>query len=81
MQLVFRIHYILHWCIIVKACNINKKAAKTIGIAVDYRRRNKSAESMALNVRRLKEYLAKVVIMVEDPKGVCSGKLVRAIYL
>lgn len=41
---------------------IRKKEARSIGIAVDYRRRNKSAESLELNAQRLKEYKTKLVI-------------------
>ena len=40
----------------------NKKEAQQIGIAVDYRRRNKSVESLQQNVQRLKEYKSKLII-------------------
>ncbi|KAH9515733.1 60S ribosomal protein L13 [Bulinus truncatus] len=46
----------------LKAAGVNKKAARTIGIAVDYRRRNLSIESQQQNVQRLKEYKTKLVI-------------------
>ena len=46
----------------LKGAGINAKVAPTIGIAVDLRRTNKSAESLATNVARLKEYQAKLVI-------------------
>merc|ERR1712205_248175 len=36
--------------------------ARTIGISVDHRRRNKSIESLQVNAARLKAYLAKVVV-------------------
>jgi len=36
--------------------------ARTIGIAVDHRRRNKSLESLQLNTQRLKEYQAKLIL-------------------
>ncbi|KAJ1958286.1 60S ribosomal protein L13, partial [Dipsacomyces acuminosporus] len=42
--------------------------AATIGIAVDYRRRNRSEESLALNVQRLKAYLAKLVVLPRNAK-------------
>eukprot|EP00927_Polykrikos_kofoidii_P006799 TRINITY_DN1275_c0_g1_i1.p1 TRINITY_DN1275_c0_g1~~TRINITY_DN1275_c0_g1_i1.p1 ORF type:complete len:238 (-),score=38.40 TRINITY_DN1275_c0_g1_i1:121-768(-) len=45
------------------------KLARTIGIAVDHRRRNRSQESLEENVRRLKLYQSKLVVF---PKG--SGK-------
>jgi large subunit ribosomal protein L13e len=46
----------------LKEAGINKKQALTIGIAVDHRRRNRSAESLQLNVQRLKEYKSKLII-------------------
>jgi large subunit ribosomal protein L13e len=46
----------------LKAAGINKRVARTLGIAVDYRRRNKAVESLQLNVQRLKEYRAKLII-------------------
>ena len=36
--------------------------AKTIGITVDHRRRNKSVESLQINAQRLKEYQAKLIL-------------------
>jgi len=48
-----------------------KKAAK-LGIAVDHRRRNSSEESLALNVDRLQQYKAKLIIFprkVRQKKG------------
>ncbi|KAJ1158315.1 hypothetical protein NDU88_011007 [Pleurodeles waltl] len=46
----------------LKLAGINKKVARTIGIAVDPRRRNRSAESLQCNVQRLKEYRSKLII-------------------
>ncbi|XP_060074199.1 large ribosomal subunit protein eL13-like [Ylistrum balloti] len=46
----------------LKQAGINKKLALTIGIAVDYRRRNKSVESLQQNVQRLKEYRSKLIL-------------------
>ena len=46
----------------LKAAKIPVPMAKTIGIVVDSRRTNKSAESLAANVARLAEYKAKLVI-------------------
>ncbi len=48
------------------AAKINVKTAKTIGIAVDYRRVNRSQESLDRNVARLKQYKAKLVVF---PRG------------
>lgn len=46
----------------VKAAGLNAKYARTIGIAVDHRRQNKSEETFDANVARLKEYQSKLVI-------------------
>ncbi|AFZ80417.1 60S ribosomal protein L13e, putative [Theileria equi strain WA] len=46
----------------LKAAGIGKKVARTIGIAVDHRRSNKCAESLDLNVNRLKTWLSKLVL-------------------
>merc|ERR1711972_390544 len=53
----------------LKEAKIPKKLAKTIGIAVDHRRRNKCTESLQENVSRLKLYKSKLLIF---PKK--SGK-------
>ena len=47
---------------ILQEAGINKKVARTIGIAVDHRRRNRSQESLELNVQRLKAYKAKLIV-------------------
>lgn len=39
-----------------------KKVAKTLGIAVDHRRRNKSVESLQVNAQRLKLYRSKLIV-------------------
>ncbi|GFW17212.1 60S ribosomal protein L13 [Trichonephila clavipes] len=46
----------------LKAANINRKEARTIGISVDYRRKNKSVESLQQNVHRLKVYKSKLIL-------------------
>ncbi|MGH0123996.1 UNVERIFIED_CONTAM: hypothetical protein FKN15_019270 [Acipenser sinensis] len=46
----------------LKAAGIHKKVARTIGIAVDARRRNRSTESLQTNVQRLKEYRSKLIL-------------------
>merc|ERR1712098_789719 len=46
----------------LKAAGINKKGARTVGISVDFRRRNMSMESMQENVQRLKEYQSKLIV-------------------
>merc|ERR550517_2004174 len=47
----------------LKAVGLSSRNARTIGIAVDMRRKNKSDESFERNVERLKEYLGQVVIL------------------
>jgi len=46
----------------LKKAGIPAKFAKTIGICVDKRRVNKSEEAMAVNVARLAEYKAKLIL-------------------
>ncbi|BES96296.1 unnamed protein product [Nesidiocoris tenuis] len=46
----------------IKRAGLCKGFARSIGIAVDPRRRNKSVESLQLNVQRLKEYRAKLIL-------------------
>merc|ERR1719158_1715699 len=53
----------------LKEAKIPKKLARTIGIAVDHRRRNRCQESLQANVDRLKLYKSKLLVF---PKG--SGK-------
>ncbi|CAH3016139.1 unnamed protein product [Porites evermanni] len=45
-----------------QAAGISCKVAPTIGIAVDHRRKNRSAESLQANVQRLKEYKSKLIV-------------------
>lgn len=52
----------------LKEAGINPKEAKTIGISVDYRRRNKSDVSFKTNVQRLKEYKSKLVLFPRSTK-------------
>jgi large subunit ribosomal protein L13e len=46
----------------LKEAGVNRKEARSIGIAVDHRRKNHSAESLQLNAQRLKEYKAKLIV-------------------
>merc|ERR1719160_2302318 len=50
----------------LKEAKISPKLAKTIGICVDHRRRNRCTESLQENVNRLKMYKSKLMIF---PKG------------
>jgi len=51
----------------LKAAKIRRKEALTIGIPVDYRRRNRSEESYQLNVARLKMYRSKLILFPRKP--------------
>jgi len=55
----------------LKGAGLNKRVARTLGIAVDYRRRNKAVESLQLNVQRIKEYRAKLILF---PKKLSKPK-------
>ncbi|BGP36107.1 60S ribosomal protein L13 [Rhodotorula kratochvilovae] len=46
----------------LKAAGVRAKEARSIGIPVDHRRRNKSEESLKLNVERLEAYKARLVV-------------------
>merc|ERR1712176_1542949 len=46
----------------LKAAGLTARYARTVGIAVDHRRINKSAESLAINVARLEEYKSKLIV-------------------
>jgi large subunit ribosomal protein L13e len=46
----------------LKAAGIPRQQALTIGIPVDHRRRNRSEESLARNVQRLKAYKDKLIL-------------------
>ncbi|PGH02391.1 large subunit ribosomal protein L13e [Blastomyces parvus] len=46
----------------LKEAGVPRKLAPTIGIAVDHRRVNASTESLTVNVARLKEYKARLIL-------------------
>lgn len=52
----------------LKKAKISAKQARTIGISVDHRRRNKCEESLATNVARLEEYKKKVMVLPTGSK-------------
>ncbi|KAJ2857957.1 60S ribosomal protein L13, partial [Coemansia erecta] len=52
----------------LKAAGLSAKHAATVGIAVDYRRRNRSEESLVRNVERLKAYQAKLIVLPVSAK-------------
>lgn len=57
----------------LKEAGVNRKQARSIGIAVDFRRRNKSVESLQLNVQRLKAYQARLVVFPRKGGKVKKG--------
>lgn len=57
----------------VQLAGINKRFARTIGISVDPRRRNKSTESLQANVQRLKEYRSKLILFPRKPSAPKKG--------
>ncbi|KAI8621620.1 ribosomal protein L13e-domain-containing protein [Chytriomyces sp. MP71] len=46
----------------LKAAGINRKEARTIGISVDHRRKNRSVEGLESNAARLAEYKSKLIL-------------------
>ncbi|CAK9294949.1 unnamed protein product [Gordionus sp. m RMFG-2023] len=46
----------------LKTAKIPKRYARTIGITVDHRRRNRSVEGLQINVQRLKEYKSRLIL-------------------
>ncbi|KAI9097385.1 ribosomal protein L13e [Phlyctochytrium arcticum] len=46
----------------LKAAGIRRKEARTVGIAVDHRRKNRSVEGLEANVQRLKEYQTRLIV-------------------
>ena len=53
----------------LKAAGIRKKEARSIGIPVDHRRKNKSEESLKLNADRLKAYKERLVVLPRRNKN------------
>jgi large subunit ribosomal protein L13e len=52
----------------LRAAGVNLHEARTIGISVDRRRKNRSQESLAANVARLKEYQSKLILFPRHPE-------------
>nr|QBH73305.1 putative cold induced protein [Carausius morosus] len=51
----------------VKGAGLSVGFARSVGVAVDHRRRNKSIESLQHNVQRLKEYRSKLILFPIHP--------------
>jgi len=58
----------------LKSVGLNAAFARSIGIAVDYRRRNKSVESRLVNSQRLKEYQSKLILFPLNKKKLRAGE-------
>ncbi|KAI9362501.1 ribosomal protein L13e [Zopfochytrium polystomum] len=61
----------------LEAAGIRRKEARTIGIAVDHRRKNRSEESLQLNVARLKEYKSKLIVFPKKLNRIKKGDTPR----
>lgn len=57
----------------LKEAKISPKFARTVGIAVDHRRSNKSTESLQLNVQRLQEYKSRLIVFPRKSKKPTKG--------
>merc|ERR1711904_256447 len=57
----------------IKAAEIGKLEARSLGISVDHRRRNRSVEGLQANVQRLKEYKANLVVFPRRAKKLKNG--------
>lgn len=58
----------------LRAAGVNPRVARTIGIRVDRRRKNKSEEGMNINIQRLKTYMSKLVLFPMSTKKVQKGE-------
>lgn len=78
-KLVFKIGFslinkYLPFFFLLKGAGLTPDFARTIGIAVDRRRRNKSVESQQRNIQRLKEYKSKLILFPINEKKVRKGE-------
>lgn len=62
----------------LKKAGVPVKLARTIGISVDKRRRNKSETALATNVDRIKEFKSKLVVFPKAGKKAKQGDATRA---
>merc|ERR1712094_34592 len=53
----------------LKEAGISKQLARTIGISVDHRRKNRCTESLQENVARLKLYKSKLMVLPRKSKA------------
>ena len=60
----------------LKAVKLHPTYAQRVGIAIDWRRKNKSEETMTTNIQRLEEYKSKLVILKKGdatPAAIVAG--------
>jgi len=57
----------------IKRAGLNRGFARTIGISVDHRRKNRSLDSLQQNVQRLKEYRSKLILFPLNSKKPWKG--------
>ena len=58
----------------LRVAGLHPRFARTVGIAVDHRRVNKSTESIERNVKRLKSYVEKLVLLPRNDKKPSLGR-------
>ena len=61
----------------LKAVNVKPSYAKTVGISVDPRRKNRTEEEFQRNVEILKDYMKNLVILPRDPKKQINGMTLK----
>merc|ERR1712166_783185 len=59
----------------IKTAGLTQVFARSVGIAVDHRRHNKNAESMATNVERLTQYKAKLILFPRNADKPKKGEI------
>lgn len=62
----------------LKEAGLTPMYARTVGIAVDHRRSNRSEESLARNVERLKEYKEKLIVFPKRTGAIKVGDSSKA---
>jgi len=58
----------------LKGAGLNRHFARTIGISVDHRRKNRSVGALQLNVQRLKVYRSKLILFPRNAKRPHKGE-------
>lgn len=62
----------------LKAAKLAPAYARTIGIAVDHRRQNRNQETFDANVKRLQDYLSKLIVFPRNGKAQDVEQVVSA---